>query len=92
MITFAFFMYMHDWHAIPQTCSNAVTAECCDEPSEDCSSGEPATCNAGCATVVVPVHDRCLDYLNSQPYMLSVLNLLSNAVATCDAKYPGSGH
>ena len=32
-----------------------VTAECCDEPTEDCSSGMPATCNAGCAAVLVPV-------------------------------------
>ena len=34
-----------------------VTAECCDEPTEDCSSGMPATCNAGCAAVLVPVKE-----------------------------------
>eukprot|EP01047_Picozoa_sp_COSAG01_P089261 COSAG01_NODE_21409_length_903_cov_1.789801_2_plen_220_part_01 len=27
----------------------AVRAECCDEPTEDCSSGAPAVCNAECA-------------------------------------------
>ena len=28
-----------------------VTDECCDEPTEDCSSGYPASCNADCAKV-----------------------------------------
>ena len=28
-----------------------VTAECCDEPTEDCSNGYPASCNADCAKV-----------------------------------------
>ena len=32
----------------------AVHSECCDEPSEDCSSGTPASCNEGCAAVLVP--------------------------------------
>ena len=37
----------------------ASNAECCDEPSEDCSSGRPSTCNAGCARVLVPYFDDC---------------------------------
>ena len=32
-----------------------VSAECCDEPTEDCSSGFPASCNAGCASVLLPM-------------------------------------
>ena len=28
-----------------------MTDECCDEPTEDCSSGYPASCNADCAKV-----------------------------------------
>lgn len=36
-----------------------VHAECCDEPDEDCSSGQPATCNAGCAAVLVPYFHDC---------------------------------
>ena len=41
----------------------AVTAECCDEPTEDCSSGQPAVCNAGCAAVLVPYFQDCHDAL-----------------------------
>ena len=33
--------------------------ECCDEPSEDCSSGYPRTCNAGCAALFLPFWDEC---------------------------------
>eukprot|EP01043_Picozoa_sp_COSAG02_P008861 COSAG02_NODE_291_length_25510_cov_9.433828_7_plen_280_part_00 len=36
-----------------------VHAECCDDPGEDCSSGEPATCDAGCAAVLVPYFQDC---------------------------------
>ena len=49
--------------ASPQTPADAAprasNAECCDEPSEDCSSGRPSTCNAGCARVLVPYFDDC---------------------------------
>ena len=31
-----------------------VTAECCDEPSEDCSAGVPSGCNPGCAALFCP--------------------------------------
>eukprot|EP01047_Picozoa_sp_COSAG01_P100930 COSAG01_NODE_30718_length_610_cov_3.438356_1_plen_163_part_10 len=31
--------------------TKAVSDECCNEPTEDCSSGAPAVCNAGCAAV-----------------------------------------
>ena len=33
-----------------------MTRECCDEPTEDCGSGEPASCNPGCAAVLVPYY------------------------------------
>jgi hypothetical protein len=36
-----------------------VNAECCDEPSEDCSAGRPATCNSGCADVLLPYYEDC---------------------------------
>ena len=39
--------------------ADAVTRECCDEPTEDCSSGEPASCNPGCAAVLVPYYLDC---------------------------------
>ena len=39
--------------------TEAITTECCDEPSEDCSSGYPRTCNAGCAALFLPFWDEC---------------------------------
>jgi hypothetical protein len=41
------------------TRTKAVNDECCDEPTEDCSSGRPATCNVGCAAVVLPFFEDC---------------------------------
>jgi hypothetical protein len=43
-----------------------VTAECCDEPSESCANGMPATCNAGCAAVFVPFFEECATDLGPQ--------------------------
>lgn len=45
--------------------TRAVNAECCDEPEEDCSSGRPATCNVGCARVLVPFFDDCNNVLGT---------------------------
>ena len=39
--------------------TQAVNDECCDEKSEDCSSGTPATCNVGCADVLLPFFEDC---------------------------------
>ena len=39
--------------------TRALNDECCDEASEDCSSGRPATCNLGCARVLLPYFDEC---------------------------------
>eukprot|EP01046_Picozoa_sp_COSAG06_P009032 COSAG06_NODE_466_length_15349_cov_53.328262_2_plen_219_part_00 len=36
----------------------AITAECCDEPTEDCTGGSPHTCNAGCAAIFLPFWDE----------------------------------
>lgn len=36
-----------------------IDRECCDEPSEDCSSGYPRTCNAGCAALFLPFWAEC---------------------------------
>lgn len=36
-----------------------VTRICCDEPSEDCSSGVPNSCNAGCAAIFLPFWSDC---------------------------------
>jgi hypothetical protein len=39
--------------------TDAVTAECCDEPGEDCSGGAPRSPNAGCCGVLVPFFQDC---------------------------------
>jgi len=45
--------------------TDAVNAECCDEPEEDCSSGRPASCNAACAAVLLPFFRDCSQALGS---------------------------
>jgi hypothetical protein len=63
-----------------------VTAECCDEPSEDCSSGYPTTCNAGCAAILLPVRAACASFLaNGGVALAPVTNLIDAAAATCGA-------
>jgi predicted outer membrane repeat protein len=37
----------------------AITTECCDEQSEDCSGGYPQVCNVGCAALFLPFWDEC---------------------------------
>eukprot|EP01043_Picozoa_sp_COSAG02_P011290 COSAG02_NODE_414_length_22826_cov_9.001364_8_plen_441_part_00 len=61
----------------------AVTNECCDEPTEDCSSGQPATCNAGCAAVLVPYYQDCQEVLAKEPG--GVLAAVWSAVQACTA-------
>ena len=41
------------------TRTKVLDAECCDEQSEDCSTGHPSTCNAGCAAVLLPFFADC---------------------------------
>ena len=45
------------------TRTKELDAECCDEQSEDCSSGHPSSCNAGCAAVLLPFFADCSDAL-----------------------------
>lgn len=66
-----------------QICSDAINGECCDEPTEDCSSGEPASCNAGCKAVLVPIQAMCEEYLNSVEYLAPVRAALSSAASKC---------
>jgi hypothetical protein len=69
------------------TCMKTVNAKCCDEKSEDCSSGEPATCNAGCAAVLVPANRKCQAGFFSLPGMAVAMahakHALSQAAAKC---------
>ena len=45
--------------------TEAVNDECCNEPTEDCSSGRPSTCNPGCAHVLLPFFSDCSDALGA---------------------------
>jgi hypothetical protein len=47
-----------DSAALPSR-TEAITTECCDEPSEDCTGGYPHTCNEGCAALFLPFWDDC---------------------------------
>eukprot|EP01046_Picozoa_sp_COSAG06_P050265 COSAG06_NODE_7921_length_2333_cov_2.379141_2_plen_252_part_00 len=40
-----------------------VNAACCSSPDDDCSSGMPAACSAGCAEVLLPFWQDCSDHL-----------------------------
>jgi hypothetical protein len=65
--------------------AQAVNYECCDEPSEDCSSGRPATCNVGCAAVVLPFFDDCSAALGTDASYFDAV------VALCHAALDGQG-
>ena len=62
----------------------AITAECCDEPSEDCTGGYPQTCNAGCASLFLPFWDECRSALGKDS------RDFEPAVALCEAASGGS--
>ena len=62
-----------------------VARECCDEPTEDCSSGEPASCNPGCAAVLVPYYLDCREALRAEPGDGGVLAAVQRAVQQCDS-------
>eukprot|EP01046_Picozoa_sp_COSAG06_P015473 COSAG06_NODE_993_length_11161_cov_12.065359_8_plen_426_part_00 len=66
--------------------AGAVTVDCCDEPTEDCSSGQPAVCNAGCAAVLVPYFQDCHDALVGEGG--DVLAAVRAAVQQCASAPP----
>lgn len=61
--------------------ASEVHAECCDEPTEDCSSGQPASCNAGCAAVLVPYYQDCRAALVADDP--EILSAVESAVQQC---------
>ena len=66
----------------------AVNAECCDQKSEDCSSGEPATCNAGCEAVLVPALQKCQADFFALPEMAMAMAPAKQALKHAAAKCP----
>jgi hypothetical protein len=68
-----------------QARTEAVNSECCDEPTEDCSSGIPATCNVGCAVVVLPFFADCSNTLGKHA------SDFDDVVELCQATLVGNG-
>ena len=62
-----------------------VNAECCDKPSEDCSTGQPASCNVGCASVLIPFFADCSEALGKHA------SDYSSVVALCQLALDGKG-
>eukprot|EP01047_Picozoa_sp_COSAG01_P006930 COSAG01_NODE_256_length_20138_cov_24.233694_6_plen_725_part_00 len=93
-------------HTCPATCDRqaeiqTVNAECCDEPTEDCSTGTPSSCNIGCANVLLPFFDLCNENVGHQfDIIVAKCNATTDACATlpcqnggvCSAQLVGSGH
>ena len=63
--------------------SAVVNAECCDEPTEDCSGGAPATCNSRCAAVLVPYFEDCQRILGSSDGGPALVKTLQTIVQEC---------
>ena len=71
--------------------SVTVTTTCCDEPTEDCTSGMPASCNEGCARVFIPFMNDCGSLLGPQAAMFGdLLRQCEEACPTCATA--GGGH
>jgi hypothetical protein len=64
--------------------SAAVNAACCDELAEDCSSGAPTTCNAGCSEVLVPFYQDCATALQQVQGGYDFTEAIQTAVLLCD--------
>ena len=62
-----------------------VTKVCCDQPTESCRTGVPATCNAGCAAVLVPAKQACTSPKGflTLPSMVVVKRAFTTAAAKC---------
>ena len=71
--------------------SAAVNAECCEEPTGDCSSGAPATCNSRCAAVLRPYVQECSATLaqTQTEDVEALLSLLQSTVQLCDLSMRG---
>ena len=63
----------------------AVTAECCDQPHESCTGGLPASCNAACASVLLPFWDDCEAALGASG------DLFTEVIVECRASQKAAG-
>lgn len=66
--------------------SDAVTAVCCDEVHEDCSSGAPTNCNQDCAEILLPFVSECR-YL----FSAELRNAFKDSVTMCSTGGSSTG-
>lgn len=65
-----------------------VNAECCDEPTEDCTSSSPdqasypKVCNAGCQRLLLPMQETCSAFL-AEPGHERLQVAVEQAAANC---------
>ena len=64
----------------------AVNLECCNDKTEDCSSGAPATCDAGCAAIFLPFWRDCEAEVGDEWRHSATLN---GVLAKCEAAAGG---
>ena len=76
-----------------------INAVCCDEPSENCTTGAPAVCNVGCAEVFLPFMQDCGAALGAESaHFVPVVALCEAAALTLQPvapeshRRPGGGH
>ena len=62
-----------------------IEHECCDGPDDDCGTGFPATCDAHCAAVLIPIQTACAKYLSSQKLLAAAKAGIDAAAAVCPA-------
>lgn len=59
-----------------------LTSHCCNEPTQDCSTGQPATCNVDCASVLVPYYLDCWQMLAAN---VDVLAAVQSVAQQCES-------
>ena len=77
---------------------DAIRQACCDQADDDCSTGFPTVCDAGCSAVLVPAISACTTFLSgSTPEVAGIdgagiLTQLNQAAARCGGGKGSKGH
>ena len=66
--------------------TNAVNKKCCQHP-QDCSSGAPSVCTAGCAKLFLPFWIECAHLLSTSP---KFIHSMKDTVTKCRAAEDGA--
>lgn len=72
--------------------ATGVTSTCCADPTVDCASGMPTSCNSGCARVFVPFMNECAAILGPQAAMLAGFMDQCQAALSGAGGHTGGGH